>query len=259
MKQLFSPVEKHGKPPAVLLIHGFGGSPHDLRPLIDVLQEKNIAFSAILLSGHGTAPEDMQQIKEGQWNKEVQDAFDAIYEKYKRVYVVGFSMGGAIAVELATKRFVEKLVLISPCFKVRTKWYYLRSPEWWVEKIKRFIPFVRKLKKGQIHNPHGLAVYFAYDYLLLESIALLVHIGKQSALLAPHITVPLLVLHSEKDNVADFKRSYEVFQQIASENKRFVRYTKSNHILLYDYDMNDALRQIEDFLIGDTRAQAITK
>ncbi len=251
LKEKLSSFESPGKKPAVLLIHGLGGSPHDLRPLTEKLVENNIAVYSILLSGHGTSPKDLLEVNEGDWFKEVLSAFDYLDKKYGKVSVVGFSMGGALALKLATERPINKLGLISSCFKIKEAWYYFGSPQGWANKINNLIPFVRKLKIGQINDDIGLSQYIAYKHLPLKSIKITERIGQESFSIAPRLKLPVLMLHSQGDIVADFDKSYQAFQQIASTNKEFVKYKKSNHVLLYDYDAKDALGRLTAFFLRE--------
>ena len=251
LKEKFSSFENPGKMPAVLLIHGFGGSPYDLKPLTEKLAENNIALYSILLSGHGTSPKDLLKVNDGDWFKEVLIVYDYLNKKYGKVRVVGFSIGGALAIKLATKRSVKRIALISPYFKVKRHWYYLNSLGWWAKRMGNVISFIRKLKIGQINNHSGLSQYIAYKHLPLKSIEALKKIGEESFSIASKVKCPILVLHSQGDNVADFEKSYQAFQKIDSLNKEFVKYKKSNHIILYDYDAQDALNRLMEFLLKE--------
>ena len=61
-------IRNDGNTPAILLIHSFGDSPYDVKPLCDALKIKGFAFHAVLLPGHGTNPKKLQNIKMLQLN-----------------------------------------------------------------------------------------------------------------------------------------------------------------------------------------------
>jgi alpha-beta hydrolase superfamily lysophospholipase len=94
IQQRFSEIRSDGISPAVLLIHGYGGSPFDVKPLCDALEKRGYAFHAILLPGHGTTPRDLKNIKERDWLDATRRAYDELKQKYGTISVVGFSMGG---------------------------------------------------------------------------------------------------------------------------------------------------------------------
>ena len=50
-------------PIGVLLIHGFPGSPVEMRLIGEYLNEREMTVLAPLLPGHGTTPEDLYQRK----------------------------------------------------------------------------------------------------------------------------------------------------------------------------------------------------
>ncbi|MFC0299112.1 alpha/beta hydrolase [Geobacillus jurassicus] len=58
----------------------------------------------------------MWSVKYDQWIAAAEQAFLALHHRCSAVYVIGFSMGGVIAVYLAEKYPVTKLVLLSAAF-----------------------------------------------------------------------------------------------------------------------------------------------
>ncbi len=250
IRQVFSELHHDGKPPAVLLIHGFGGSPVDLKPLTDALEKSDYAFHSILLPGHGTTPKDLKDITAHEWLEKSFSAYESLKQEYNEVAVVGFSMGGAIALIIAAEKDVSKLVLISPYFKVKEKWYYFGQPEIWANRLRKIIPFVNKPKAGQINDPAGLKRYIAYRSFPTKSVGELLKIGSMAKEKGKNVTCETLWIHSKGDIAADFQLSKETYKSIPAKKKQFVEYNKSNHIILYDYDCNDAINNIMVFLNG---------
>jgi carboxylesterase len=248
IQQRFSEIRSDGTSPAVLLIHGYGGSPFDVKPLCDALEKRGYAFHAILLPGHGTTPRDLKNIKEKDWLDATGRAYDELKQKYGTVSVVGFSMGGAIAVFTAAENDVSKLVLISPYFKVRQRWFYFGKPEAWARRFAGIIPYVKKPKIGQINDPDGLERYIAYRHLPTKTMRELSSLGRSAVKKAKDVECDTLWMHSKSDIVADFQLGKKVFDSIPAKKKHFVQYEKSNHILLYDYDRIDAIDKAISFL-----------
>jgi carboxylesterase len=239
-----------GNPPALLLIHGFGGSPIDLQPLEERLKKENIAFYSLLLKGHGTSVLDLSKTQALDWILQVHGAFDRLISEYGTVSVVGFSMGGALALELASQYSVEKVVLINPFFRATRKWFYFGSPDSWARLLAPFVPFIRKPKIGQINSQKGLKQYFAYRYFSIRAVRQLQEIAQRGAISAINVKAPVLFLISPKDNVADSTVTKEIFDSISAP-KRIVFYPNSNHILLYEEDDKRAIQEILLFLKGD--------
>ncbi|MBN2772574.1 MAG: hypothetical protein JXR90_17905, partial [Spirochaetes bacterium] len=63
---------------------------------------------------------------------------------------------------------------------------------------------------------------------------------------AKKLDMPVLILASENDQVASFDKIREVAD--ANSSIKLIKYTKSNHIILYDYDRDDAIEKILGFL-----------
>lgn len=251
IQQKFSEIRNDGDSPAVLLIHGYGGSPFDLKPLSDALKKEGYAFHAILLPGHGSTPKDLKDIQKSDWLDKASSAYESLKQQYEDVSVVGFSMGGAIALLTAAEKDVNKLVLISPYFKVKEQWFYFGKPEIWAQRLTKIVPFVKKPKIGQINDPNGLKRYVAYRILPTKSVGELSKIGLLAIEKGQNVKCETLWMHSKRDIVADFQLSKTVFKTISSEKKYFIEYIKSNHVILYDYDQIDAVDKIMSFIKGD--------
>ena len=234
--------------PAVLLLHGYGGSPHDMRPPADALKQAGIAHHAPALPGHDRTPREMISVTHAQWLRATRAAYDALKKKHDRVSVVGFSMGGSLALCLAAEVEVEKLVVVSPYFRVQPRWYYFGSAEAWAGRMHGWKPYVKKWRIGQINDPAGLARYRAFEVLPVRTTLELAALGALAREKAKAVTADTLWLHSIGDSVAAFDTSRAAFLTLPAARKEFVPYARSNHILLYDYDAPDALRRITHFL-----------
>lgn len=219
-----------------------------MKPLADELRKRGIAYNAITLPGHGFRPRDLENITMSQWLEASFKEYDAMKKEHGDVYIVGFSMGGAIAICIAAQREVSRLVVLSPYFRVEEKWYYFDSPEDWALRLSKVMDFVRKVKIGQINDLRGIEKYNAYEYLPLKTISELSRLGERAAEKAAQVRSATLWIHSEDDIVADYEMSKDIYETVPADDKEFVTYHKSNHIILYDYDSRDAIKEILSFL-----------
>lgn len=232
----------------IMLIHGFGGSTIDFKPLTDIFDSLGVNYYALMLSGHGTKPEDLKDVKHEVWLAESFNAFDSLALEYDRVSLIGFSMGGAISLIIASERDVHRLTVLSPYFETHKKWYYFGKPEVWAARFAKVFPYIRKLKIGQISDPKGLETYTAYRKIPLKAVAELSEIGKIALSQVEDISCPILWMHSTNDIVADFILSKESFERTKSDEKRFIEFSESNHIILYDYDADVSIHAIQRFM-----------
>ena len=110
------PFHSDGGPVGVLLCHGFTGSPQSMRPWAERLAAAGLTVSLPRLPGHGTRWEEMNLTRWQDWYAEVDRALTTLLARCERVFVMGLSMGGTLAIRLAEQRpgDVAGLVLVNP-------------------------------------------------------------------------------------------------------------------------------------------------
>lgn len=110
---------KHEKPSdeCWLLIHGFRGYPGEMiRPAVDLFDAGYDVYVP-RLPGCGTSCEDFINSSYKDWIKVAQNSLDELKRKYKKVNLLGHSMGCAISAIIGCKdEQVGKIVYTSPSF-----------------------------------------------------------------------------------------------------------------------------------------------
>lgn len=101
----------------VLCLHGFTGGPYEVKPYVDYL-EVNTDWKIVVptLPGHGETLE-LKNLTAETWMMAAEQALRLLQKEVDRVFVVGFSMGGIIAIYLALRYKIERLVLLSAAAK----------------------------------------------------------------------------------------------------------------------------------------------
>jgi carboxylesterase len=102
-----------------LLIHGFLGSPRELRPLAQELVNAGVTARGVLLPGFGPDIARLKNVRAEQWLAAARAAWEEIREGASRATLIGFSMGGAVALQLAAEAGLEpdQLILLAPHWK----------------------------------------------------------------------------------------------------------------------------------------------
>src|SRR3954469_3996593 len=109
------PFSASGGPDAVLVVHGFTGNPQSMRPLAEAFAAVGYTVSLPLLPGHGTTVEDMIPTRWRDWSESAEGAYQELAARTRTVVVAGLSMGGTLAVWLATRHpEIAGLVLVNP-------------------------------------------------------------------------------------------------------------------------------------------------
>jgi carboxylesterase len=233
--------------PSVILLHGFGGTPSDLRALAERLAARGFRAvvpaipdqtSATFAYGRGRlGPADYAA-----WASDLIRKETALSGRPPSL--VGFSMGGALATVAAAEHPIDRLVLISPYFGLPAGTRWAGSAARWLRWI---VPVLPKLAKGQIEDPDGYRDYETGSYLVsMHAVVQLDALAELARAKARSVSLPVLVLGSERDVVASFAATRELF--LGRANARMVVCDRSNHIVTYDFDRELVVAEVLAFL-----------
>lgn len=102
-----------------LLIHGFLGSPRELRPLAQELADAGVTARGVLLPGFGANIARLKEARAEDWLAAARAAWEETREGATRTTLIGFSMGGAVALRLAAEAGLapDQLILLAPHWK----------------------------------------------------------------------------------------------------------------------------------------------
>ena len=87
---------------AVLLIHGFLGSPEHFNEFIKCIPEDYGVYN-VLLEGHGKSVKDFAKASMNGWKKQIEKTAAELTSKYSQIYIIGHSMGTLFAMDTAVK------------------------------------------------------------------------------------------------------------------------------------------------------------
>jgi carboxylesterase len=138
-----------GGKPAVLLVHGYPGTPYEMRPLADALHERGWTCRGILLPGFGTQIETLPQRVWTEWRDAVVDALVTLKHEHAPILLVGHSMGAAVALTAAERVPVDGIVLLAPFWRNHgLVWVLLPALKYLVPRVKPF-----KMMKTELDDP----------------------------------------------------------------------------------------------------------
>lgn len=230
-----------GRTIGVLLSHGFTGSPASMKPWGQFLAEQGYAVSVPRLPGHGGSSwKDLVPTRYDDWFDTVQREYDVLRKRCDAVVVAGLSMGGCLALDLATRRpDVAGLVLVNPAVASTNK--QLRA----VPVVKHLIPAAPAIG-NDIKKPG--VVEHGYDKTPLKPLASLIVAWKRIREELPKVTCPVLLFRSAEDHVVDPSSARLILGTISSRDVREVVLENSYHVATLDNDAKRIFTESEEFV-----------
>lgn len=223
---------------ACLVLHGFAGSPAEVRPLGEALADRGITVRAPLLPGHGTSPDDLRNTRWPQWVRAAEAELRVLQERYGRVHVVGFSMGGLLSLYLAAHHQVASVCTLA-CPSRLADWRQILVP---------FAKFFIADYPARVSNPEIAAQLDSYDRFPVPAIHSLLHLVKQVRKDLHRVSAPLLAMQGDRDRwIAPDSAAY-ILSHIGSAEKEVVYLPGRNHLITLEHGREEVFRQVYDWI-----------
>jgi carboxylesterase len=231
---------------AVLLIHGAGDTPQTLSYLAAHLHGLGYAVLAPLLPGHGASLRDFAEISPRSLTAAVSGAYDRLAGRYRYVGVVGLSMGGALAVQLAANDHrVPVLVLLAPYLEMprRLRRLAAASRVWGA-----VTPFVRSRDPRSIRDPAEVARNLGYGFISAAALRSLAAISDAARAELSRLEVPTLVVQSRDDNRIAPEACERAFAALTAPERKLVWVEGAGHVITVDYGRERVFVEVEEWL-----------
>jgi carboxylesterase len=230
-----------------LLIHGFTGTPYEMRGLGEHLAAEGYTVLGPALAGHATYPEAMLPTRWYDWYGTVTAAYEQLTTQCDAIFPIGLSLGGTLVLHLAAHRPVTGVVAVSTPFTVENRLisFFKRFPF-----LLNFVPSIRKNPNDNDTEDHTIRAHhpeYPINYtrpaasVILE---LLPHLHNDLR----DIHVPVLLLQARRDRVIPPNSMETYFARIASTDKEMVWLDRGGHLALEDYAKEIAFAHILDFI-----------
>lgn len=229
--------------PKILLIHGFGGGVHEVQPLADDLVAHGYQVACPVLAGHTPigGKVDRRILSRAKWRDWVEDAereFQQLVGEQgscnldgssgSHVVVIGFSMGGLIAFQLAARqsgndpaRFGNR---INSVITINTPIYYwnlLQVARNLVDDLQnRRLSHSRRYLRAKSNSPIPA---------MLEFLKLL----QNTKRLLPQVNCPALLLQAKDDDTVRLASVDYLLSHLGSSRKSARYLEKGGHLVLH--------------------------
>ncbi|MYM24221.1 alpha/beta fold hydrolase [Duganella sp. FT135W] len=255
--------------PAVLLIHGLGGTQYDLGSLHKRLKNAGFVTYSITLPGHGGQPADLIGVRAEDWLEAVRVKYREIIGQHEVLHVMGMCMGSLLAIETCKREGHAKgrLVALAPPVFIdgwSTPWYRgLRHLLYW-------IPGMAERMRVDEEDPYGIkndelrAIVrakfergdaFAYSWVPLACIREVDRLRRLVMRGLSRIPCPTLVIHARRDELTSLRSANFLVEHIGAGQRagqaRMVILENSYHLICVDNDKELLTqRALEFFGVG---------
>lgn len=213
---------------AVLLIHGFTGTPQSLRDWAEHHAAAGLTVRLPRLPGHGTSWQELNRTRWPDWYAAVERELLDLAREH-RVVVAGLSMGGALALRLAEEHpdLVAGLVLVNAAVLSEDRRLAL------LPVLRHLVPSFPAI--GNDIRKQG-PTELAYDRTPLHAAWSVTRLFSTVSADLARVTAPLLILSSTEDHVVPPSSSAAIRDGVSSADVRFVELADSYHVATLDHD-----------------------
>ncbi|NPV89703.1 MAG: alpha/beta fold hydrolase [Firmicutes bacterium] len=241
-----------GREVGCLLVHGFTGSPPELRSLGDHLAARGWAVEAPLLKGHGTRVADLANTTWRDWMESAREGLVRLRSQPVRdVFLIGMSMGGLLCLYLA-----DALGDVSGVVTLNT-------PIWLRDRRTAFAPLLRLVNQV---NPRWLAEIpkrkgeagaargerFGYDSVHPRAMTEMLGLVREVRRLLGRVKVPVLIVQSHADETAEPKSAGYLYDSLGSADKQVLWLTEAPHLLFEGSEAGMVREAVENFILKRT-------
>jgi carboxylesterase len=227
-----------------LLIHGFTGTPKEMRAMGEHLAQAGCTVLGVRLFAHATSQEDMLRARWRDWLASSEDGVHLLSGVCDRVVVIGLSMGGILALLLAADHPVSGVVALStpydnpdPRMRLRpiagllsVVWHFTRKgpPDW--------------------HDPTAAADHLEYPLAPVRGGVEVYDILAELRRRLPSVRCPALIIHSRGDLTVKGSNAEAIVAHIGSSDKRFVQVENSGHVVTRDAERARVFAEVTSFV-----------
>lgn len=227
---------------AALCLHGLTGTPYEVRPLGEALAQRGIRALGPSLPGHNETPEALAESTHDEWLEAAREHLAALREAHERVFAVGLSMGGLVALTMAAEARVDGLVVVGVPLRLRQPMGAL------LPLLQKLAPFPTKRGGSDIRDAAARARHPSYAVMPLAAVRELQRLQRRVRASLARVCAPTLVAHGLHDRTALPADARRIHASIASSERRLLLLRDSAHVVPVDRDGPLLARAAADFL-----------
>lgn len=231
-----------GGPTGVLLVHGFTGSPKELRWIGETLAKQGYAVLGIRLAAHATHPDEMTRVTWQDWLTSVEDGYHLLKGIANEVIVAGLSMGGVLSLLFSSKFTISGLITMSTPYNLppdpRLRYLNLLS---------RLIPTIPK-DEPDWRDPTLANDHVDYPFYTTKAILELNKLVQAMQAALPDVKAPVLLIHSQQDRSVPHDHMEKIYNRLGSLDKMMFTIENSGHVITRDIEKDRVFEAVNKFI-----------
>ncbi len=216
-----------------LVIHGFGGDVKEVAPLASCLTNHGYMVLCPSLKGHTGRRKDLQCVSYTDWIASAEEGLLSLLADCNVVFIIGFSMGGLLAINLGLKHNIGGIVTVNtPIFYLNIKRAFLNSVNVLIRKD--FKTISRNIKASRA--------------LPFSSLLNFISLVKATKPLIKLLSCPIFVAQAIDDPTVRKSSANYIFQRTGSQIKRLEFYNSSEHLILLSQNAELVIEDVIGFI-----------
>ncbi len=226
----------------VLLVHGFTGTPKEMRPMGEDFARRGYTVLGIRLAGHATNLQDIARTHWEDWLTSVEDGLHLLQPCTERIFIAGLSMGGILTL-LASARFP----VIQAAAAISTPYRLPDNP--WLPFLPILTFFKPQYKKGppDWHDPINRTEHRSYATYPTRSMIQLNQLMHQMVTSLPGVRIPTLLVQSHGDRSIPADSMEYIYDRLGSQHKEKLWVSNSGHVITREPDKDRVFAAIDQF------------
>ncbi|MFW5690881.1 MAG: alpha/beta hydrolase [Chloroflexota bacterium] len=243
-----------------LCLHGLSASPDEVRWLGEHLADQGLTVYGPRLPCHGGDYRDLRRVRWEDWYRAALDGYHILRAQCSQVFVAGLSMGGLLALLLATAQPVDALVVMAAPLKLPDA-RLMPLARW----IKHFQPFVdasdrstfpEHLRSERARRGEVVRGRVRYDRWASRAVEELHKLMQVVDLRLSDVNTPTLLLYSAADTTVPIGNQHYLSARLSRIHVETATFQESGHILTQDREHTEVIRQAGDFLLRHVRTES---
>jgi carboxylesterase len=226
----------------ILLVHGFTGSPKEMRTMGEYFAAQGHTVLGIRLPGHATQPEDLPRMRWTDWSHAVEDGYHLLHSAGCQVFVMGLSLGGLLTLTAAARLPIAGAVAMSAPYNLPPdpRLSFVHYLAW-------AMPTVPK-GPSDWQDPSMAQDHVEYPAFPTRGIAELRDLIEEMHRSLSQIRCPVLLAHARADGSVLPENVEHIYAQLGTSDKSIFWLEKSGHVVTRDLERQRLFEAAENFI-----------